>query len=269
VEVSSRRFDTSQVLQHIIEGDNASFGAFYERYRGRVYRFIVRLYGTGNSAKLAYYSAWRHLIVSSRHCKIPKELKYSFYRNLWRSTHNKEQRRQTESQSTYLPRNLEEDSQWSVVFIEQFRRLPEKKMKLLLFRYEFGLSNTAIALIFEDTRYQIEDSLDEAEQILRTYITQAGCPDHLDLDRLYRESQVVKPPAHWDSEILDSFAAWMKQEDNPTSERNLFNNDTYTAESGFQEMLSGWITSVKQRGSQLKTKVGTKGKKSVLPPNGS
>jgi DNA-directed RNA polymerase specialized sigma24 family protein len=247
VGVSSRRFDTDAVLQHIMEGDKNAFGAFYERYRGRIYRFIVRQYGTGDFGKAAYYSAWRNLVISSRNSQSPKDLKFAFFKYLGKSGQANLQTKHSEGQSSYLPKDLEEEGKWSLMLIEQFRRLPDPMKKRFLFKYEIGLSDNAIARILEDKRKHIEKSIEEAERILRLHMDEAGCPETNALDKLYRGSRVVKPPASWDGEILDSFAIWLKQAENPAAARMLSHQGLRDDEAGFGEMLTDWLDSLKHK----------------------
>jgi DNA-directed RNA polymerase specialized sigma24 family protein len=247
-----------------MDGNKDAFEAFYERYRGRIYRFIARQYGTGDFGKAAYYSAWRHLVITSRSCKSPKALKFSFYQNLGKSSHANHQQKFTENQTTYLPRDIEEDGKWSVVFIEQFRRLPEAMKRRFLLKHEIGLSNNAIARIFEDKRKHIDKSIEEAERILQLHMSEAGCPDNISLDKLYRESRVVKPPAHWNNEILESFEMWLKQAENPNLKHIVTEEALQKEEGGFRERLTDWISALKQRTSQVKSNTGAKAKKTRL-----
>ena len=261
MEVSSRRFDTDAVLQHVMEGDKSAFEAFYERYRGRIYRFIARQFGTSEFGKAAYYSVWRHLVIASRTSKNPKELKLSFFRNLGKPSQVSFQQKQTESQSSYLPRDIEEDGKWSVVFIDQFRQLPESMKKRFLFKHEIGLSNTAIARIFDDKRKHVDKSIEEAERILRQNMDEAGCPEKLSLDKLYRDSRVVKPPESWNSEILDSFAIWLKQAGSADAGDESLQSESQTPAMGLSERFSEWLLKMKQRKSQRRRQSAGKGGK--------
>lgn len=234
---SSRRFDTDAVLQRIMKGDKSAFEAFYERYRGRVYRFVVRQYGTGDIGTAAYYSAWRHLVVSSRTSQSPKELKFLFFQNLGKSSQGKLQHRHMDNQASYLPRDLEEDSKWPAIFMEHFRSLPEAMMKRFLFKHEIGLRTSAIARILNDQLLHIEKSIEEAERILRKHMNEAGCPAGISLDQLYRESRVVKPPARWNDEILDSFAIWLKQGETKTAARHANSDELRDAKGGIGHKL--------------------------------
>jgi hypothetical protein len=261
VQVSSRRFDTDAVLKLVMEGDKHAFEAFYERYRGRIYRFMARQFGTGDYGKAAYYSAWRHLVVSVRDSNTPKDLKFSFYQNLGRPSQVNFQQKHIESQTNYLPRDIEEDGKWSLIFIEQFRLLPESMKKRFLFKHEIGLSINAIARIFDNKRRFIEKSIEEAEHILRLHMSEAGCPEELSLDKLYRESRMVKPPATWDKEILDSFEIWLKQTKKLSGVVSLPNEERYESETHFVEKINDWVRQLKQLAIQHKHKSGGKAKK--------
>jgi hypothetical protein len=245
-----------------MEGDKQAFEAFYERYRGRIYRFFARQFGTGDFGKAAYYSSWRHLVVCSRSSKTPKELKFNFFQNLGKSSQSSYQNKQTESQSNYLPRDIEEDGKWSLVFIEQFHRLPESMKKRFLFKHEIGLSVTAIARILGDKSKHIEKSIDEAERILRLHMDELGCPENMQLDRLYRESRVVKPPVTWDREILDSYEIWLKQAENPAVLANIHREEE--PEIGLVEKFHDWLQHFKQQIAKSKSKAGGKTKKDRL-----
>jgi hypothetical protein len=264
-DVASRRFDTDAVLQKIMESDKESFAAFYERYRGRVYRFVVRQYGTGDFGKAAYYSSWRHLVVFSRKSQSPKELKLSFFRYLGRTTSGQPVSKHIESQSNYLPRDIEEDGKWSAVFIDHFKRLPDSMKRRFLFKHEIGLSNNAIARILDDKTKFIGKSIEEAERLLRYSMEESGCPKTLSLDKLYRESRVVKPPVSWDNEILDSFDIWLRQTDTPDQgKRQMMGEDEGPRGGGFGEMVKAWGDRFKQQASQLKRKLASKQKKRHL-----
>jgi hypothetical protein len=257
--VGSRRFDTDAVLSKIIDKEQDAFEAFYERYRGRVYRFIVRQYGTSEFGKAAYYSSWRHLVISSKSCKTAKELKLKFFRYLGQASQSIPESKVTESQSSYLPRDIEEDGKWSVVFIEKFKQLPDAMKKRFLFKHEIGLSSTAVARILEDKKKHIEKSTDEAEQLLRYKMDDAGCPSDLSLDKLYRDSRVVKPPAAWDKEILDSFPIWLRQSgETPKPKRD----EDEGPKGGLGEKIDYLVKELKAGLARVQSKAGKKHKQS-------
>jgi DNA-directed RNA polymerase specialized sigma24 family protein len=258
-EVGSRRFDTDAVLNKIIDKEQDAFEAFYERYRGRVYRFIVRQYGTSEFGKAAYYASWRHLVISSKSCKTGKELKLKFFRFLGQASQDTQSNRPVESQANYLPRDLEEDGKWSVVFIEKFKQLPEAMKKRFLFKHEIGLSSAAIARILEDKKRHIEKSIEEAERMLRFNMDDAGCPASISLDKLYRDSRVVKPPATWDKEILDSFTIWLKQSGRTPKPKR---DEDEGPRGGLGEKIGSWVKQVKDQVARVQSKPGKKQKQS-------
>lgn len=209
--ISSPRFATHEVLQGIMEKEQGAFAVFYEHYRGRIYRFIVRQYSDGDFGKAGYYAAWRHLAIASQTCKSPKELKFTFYQYLGQANKALDPIRVAESLANYLPQELEEDIKWSLVFVEHFKRLPNAMKKRYLFKHEIGLTTRAIARILGDSKSNIQKSLEAAERTLRFDMDNEGCPASLSLGKLYRVSRRVKPPASWDNEILASFDIWREQ----------------------------------------------------------
>lgn len=222
-DVSSRRFDTDAVLGKILQHDKEGFASFYERYRGRVYRFIARQYGTGEYGKAAYYSAWRHLVVAGLSSKTPKDLKLSFYQYLGRSVPSSGTTQSVRSQGNYLPRDIEQDGNWGMVLIEHFKHLTDEMKRYFLFKHEIGISEAAIARAFDVKKKVVENTIKEAERELREAMEESGCPKRRTLERLYRESRVVKPPISWDKEILDSFNMWLKQTDQPEQQETSSN----------------------------------------------
>jgi hypothetical protein len=214
-EVRSRRFDTDAVLEKVLQHDKEGFASFYERYRGRVYRFIVRQYGTGEYGKAAYYSTWRNLVISGIRIKTPKDLKLAFYKYLGKSVKNNLPPHNVGMPSNYLPRDIEQDGNWSLALLEHFKKLSAEKKRYFLFKHEIGMSDAAIAKILGVEKKVIEKQLSQAESELQQAMDDSGCPKKYSLEKLYRESRVVKPPASWDQEIIDSFNMWLMQADLP------------------------------------------------------
>jgi hypothetical protein len=210
-EVRSRRFDTDAVLEKILQHNKEGFVSFYERYRGRVYRFIVRQYGTGEYGKAAYYSTWRHLVVSGFTAKTPKDLKLAFYRYLGKSVQSGGVVHTAVMPSSYLPRDIEQDDNWSLVLLEHFKKLSPENKRFFLFKYEIGISEGAVARALGVDKKSVEKGLMQAEYELHMAMDESGYKKKHSLDKLYRESRVVKPPASWDKEIIDSYNMWLKQ----------------------------------------------------------
>jgi DNA-directed RNA polymerase specialized sigma24 family protein len=243
--VRSRRFDTDAVLEKILERDKEGFTSFYERYRGRVYRFIVRQYGTGEYGKAAYYSTWRHLVVSGLTIKTPKNLKLAFYRYLGKSVQAPGVHQSRDMPSNYLPRDIEQDGNWSMTLLDHFKKLPDEKKRYFLFKYEIGISENAISRALGVSRKSVEKGLQETEAELRETMEESGCPKKRSLERLYRESRVVKPPVSWDREIIDSFNMWLKQTDQPGQSEEIAKEKTQS--EGIAQKLDNIKNKVKSR----------------------
>jgi IS30 family transposase len=96
-------------------------------------------------------------------------------------------------------------------FTGHFKKLTADKKRYFLLKYEIGISETAIARALGVNKKSVEKGLMEAEYELHMAMDEAGYKKKYSLDRLYRESRVVKPPASWDKEIIDSFDMWLKQ----------------------------------------------------------
>lgn len=249
-QVRSRRFDTDAVLEKILHHDKEGFASFYERYRGRVYRFIVRQYGTGEYGKAAYYSAWRHLVVAGLTSKTAKDLKLSFYRYLGQSVSSMMTTKRDQEPSSYLPRDIEQDGNWSLVLIDHFKHLADDKKRYFLFKHEIGISEAAIARTFDVKKKVVENSIKWAEIALQEKMEESGCPRKLSLEKLYRQSRVVKPPASWDGEILDSFNIWLRQTDRPSPVKELENAPP--EQGGVTEKWTNLRRQVKTKLSALK-----------------
>jgi hypothetical protein len=259
-EVKSRRFDTDAVLEKILQRDKEGFTSFYERYRGRVYRFLVRQYGTGEYGKAAYYSTWRNLVVSGNGIKTPKELKIAFYKYLGKTVNNAGGSRSVEIQSNYLPRDIEQDGNWSLVLMEHFKKLTAEKKRYFLFKHEIGMSETAISKIVDVAKKVIEKKLQQAETELYTAMDESGCPKKYSLEKLYRESRVVKPPASWDQEIVDSFNMWLMQAEQPDLHASPdIETSESTSSAGIAEKIGNFKQQVRFKLSNLGKRQGSKG----------
>ena len=259
-DVRSRRFDTDAVLEKIMQHDKEGFASFYERYRGRVYRFIVRQYGTGEYGKAAYYSTWRHLVVSGISIKTPKELKLAFYKYLGKTVNNSGGTKSVEMPSNYLPRDIEQDGNWSLVLMEHFKKLSAEKKRYFLFKHEIGMSETAISKILDVAKKVIEKQLHQAETELQQAMDDSGCPNKYSLEKLYRESRVVKPPASWGQEIIDSFNMWLMQAEQPGQPMvPVVESHTPAGPAGIAEKFGNFKQQVRFKLSNLSKRPGSKG----------
>ncbi|MDJ0806465.1 MAG: hypothetical protein QNJ78_06485 [Gammaproteobacteria bacterium] len=208
--MAARRFDTDILLEQLLQHEGKAFKAFYERYRGRVYRFIVRQCGNGEEGQAEYISIWANLVDSRLRCKDGKELKLAFLKSLKSPGFKPLVKTNMVITFTLMPRELEEEGGWSTLLVEMVRRLPEGLRKRFLFRYEIGLSNKAIATIFHEEASATVKYINEAERELTEGLMNAGCKMRLSLESLYRETRVLKPPASWDQEVLSGYSEWFK-----------------------------------------------------------
>ena len=208
--MTARRFDTEALLVQLLGGEGDAFLAIYERYRGRVYRFIVRQCGNGEQGKQAYISAWAHLIDSRLKCDSSKALKCAFFKNLICRSLDTQAKTPHSIPRTYLPRRLEEEGNWSTLLVEHLRKLPDGLAKRFLFRHEIGLSCKAVASIFTENSATTQVYLDQAERKLMEGLARAGYRKSLSMDLLYRETRIIKPPASWDELIIESYPVWIQ-----------------------------------------------------------
>jgi hypothetical protein len=257
--VRSKKFDTDAALEKILQHDKEGFASFYERYRGRVYRFIVRQYGTGEYGKAAYYSTWRHLVISGLTSKTPKDLKLSFYKYLGKSVQNGGVVHSADMPSNYIPRDIEQDDNWSLVLIEHIKKLSAENKRYFLFKYEIGLSEAAIARSLGVDKKEVEKGLMQAEYELHMAMDESGYKKKYSLDRLYRESRVVKPPASWDKEIIDSFNMWLKQTTDQEPPEAASAKPADTDPGGIAQKLGSIKDQVRSRISSLGKRSNSKG----------
>jgi DNA-directed RNA polymerase specialized sigma24 family protein len=208
--VAARRFDTDALLEQLMEHKENAFKAFYERYRGRVYRFIVRQCGNGEEGQAVYRTIWANLIDARLNCKDSKSLKKAFLKSLQRPKFKPPINTSMVITFTLMPRELEEEGGWSMLLVEMVRRLPEGLRKRFLFRYEIGLSLKAIATVFHEETSASKGYLEEAERILFEGLGNAGFKKQISLESLYRETRSLRPPTTWDQEVLQGYPVWLK-----------------------------------------------------------
>jgi len=209
--VTKRRFDTDVLLTQVLAGDMDAFRAFYERYRGRVYRFITRQCGNGDAGLAVYRSVWAQLIADRHCCNDVKILKQRFLANLQRPSFKQPNRTRPKTLQALMPKNLDEEGGWTTLLIELIRRLPEGLRQRFLFRSEIGLSHKAIAKIFDEPPDVTRRLIEQAERTLLSDLLKAGCNNEISLEKLYRETRVLKPPVSWDDEVIPVYQLWFQE----------------------------------------------------------
>ena len=209
--MTKRRFDTDVLLTQVLAGDMDAFRAFYERYRGRVYRFITRQCGNGEEGLVVYRTVWAQLVADRDRCQDVKILKQNFLANLRRPSYKQSRSPRQKTLQALMPKNLDEEGGWTTLLIELIRRLPEGLRQRFLFRSEIGLSQKSIAKIFDEQPEITHRLIGEAERILLGDLLKAGCNREISLEKLYRDTRVLKPPAGWDDEIIPAYRLWFRQ----------------------------------------------------------
>jgi len=153
-----------------------------------------------------------------------------------------------------------------VVFIDHFKRLPDSMKRRFLLKHEMGLRANAIARILGDEKMRVANSISEAESMLSVSLGEEGCPNELTPEVLYRGSRMVKPPASWDREILDSFDIWLRQTSSPLqSEHQTRDEEEEVPEDGgTAEKIKALSDSFISQARQLWRKLGSKDIKRLL-----
>ena len=249
--MAARRFDTETLLKQLLEHRDDAFKALYDRYRGRVYRFIVRQCGNGEEGEAAYIAIWAHLIHARHACKDEKSLKLAFLRSLRRPSLNPLLKTSMVLPHTLMPKELEQEGGWSTLLVEMVRRLPEGLRKRFLFRYEIGLSLKAIATVFEEDGSTTRAHLGEAERILTEGLVNAGWKRSRSLGSLYQETRLLKPPISWDQEVLLSYPDWLN-DGVPESLLKL------TQKAGSRNRISNMKALFKKAVNQLRAEIASK-----------
>lgn len=208
--VTERRFDTDTLLGHLFEGDGDAFKSLYERYRGRVYRFIVRQCGNGDEGRKAYFSVWARLLHNSKKSKDHKELKYAFFKSLRKPLLHHSDVVSNIPQRSIIPTGLEEEGSWSTILVDLVRKLPDNLRIRFLFRHEMGLSCKAISRVFGENQLTTQGYLNDADQFLTTGLSKAGCTKRISVDAIYRETRFLRPPIAWDKALIRAYPGWLE-----------------------------------------------------------
>ena len=210
--MSKRRFDVEALMANFMEGDADAFESIYERYRGRIYRYVVRHCGTGEQGRLLYQQFWADFVEARALSPTPRHLKTSLYRILHRQLRSF---CQESGEATVYPVGElvagDDGVQWGVLLVDLVRTLSYRQRESLLFRYEIGLNCAAIALVLGESGFTIEERIRSAEQELAVRLAAAGCADTTReaLKSYYSETRRVKPPVTWDRDILQILPQWL------------------------------------------------------------
>ncbi|KRT54911.1 DNA-directed RNA polymerase specialized sigma subunit, sigma24 family [endosymbiont of Ridgeia piscesae] len=209
--MTKRRFDTEVLLEQMLAGSEEAIQSFYERYRGRIYRFIARQCGADNYGSQVYRAVWSRFIAARRRCSTIRQYKVELYRELhealWEFGGGCDGMLYT---SPELILKVDDDTKWGVLLLEEVRCLPKHLRECFLFRYEIGLTPTAIGAVLGKPTAQVSDQLAQAEEDLLTSLEVSGFSKHLELKAVYQLTRQIKPPALWDMAVLGSVPEWLE-----------------------------------------------------------
>ncbi|MBL3526396.1 MAG: sigma-70 family RNA polymerase sigma factor [gamma proteobacterium endosymbiont of Lamellibrachia anaximandri] len=233
--MSKRRFDVEALMANFMEGDTDAFESLYERYKGRIYRYVVRHCGTGEQGRLLYQKFWTGFVEARALSPTPRHLKTSLYRILHRQLRSFCQ--ESGETAAYPVGELvagDDGVQWGVLLIDLIRSLSYRQRESFLFRYEIGLNCAAIALVLGESGFTIEERIRSAEQELAVRLAAAGCADTTReaLKSYYSETRRVKPPVTWDRDILQVLPQWLGEKA-PQEESNETGMQTGLLARGF------------------------------------
>ncbi len=214
VNVGKRRFDIEDLMANFMEGDAGAFESLYERYKGRIYRYVARHCGTGEQGRSLYRKVWAGFVDARSRASTPRRLKTQLYKMLHRQLRSFCQR---SGETTAHPIGDLVDGndgvQWGILLVDLVRTLPYRQRESFLYRYEIGLSYSAIALVLGESGFTIEERIYSAEQELAVRLAAAGCADTTReaLKSYYSETRRVKPPVTWDRDILQALPQWLEE----------------------------------------------------------
>jgi DNA-directed RNA polymerase specialized sigma24 family protein len=206
--MSKRRIDTKHQMEKFLDGNLNAFNNIYERYSGRIYRFIVRQLGTGPQARSLYMTVWAEFVDARKEHTSPGQYKISLYKILYRCLQNCNTEQALPNDTQKLSGNTD-GSQPRIKLLNHLRALPQPLREAFLLRHEIGLKTTLIARIIEEPVSETERKIDQAIVLLEQEMIELN---HLEepVLAIYRNSRMLKSPTLWDKEIYASLPIWME-----------------------------------------------------------
>lgn len=249
--MKQRRFDTKALMKMFLEGDQQAFNHIYERYSGRIYRFIVRQCGTAPIARSLYLTVWAEFVDARRQYNSPNKLKMALYRIL----HENLRAACQESEELHQQNRIITKSdgvQWRITLLDHLRRLPVHLREVFLYRHEMGLNSAMICRVMGESKPSVERQLTQAVQLLEQELDNDGCPAELSPIKLYQESRVLKSPSFWDNEVLTTLPTWLEGDLKNThlkqhiDKKQLVITEISTTFDGLRKSVQSIATSTKQ-----------------------
>lgn len=208
--MKNRRFDTKQQMERFLDGNLGAFNHIYERYSGRMYRFIVRQCGTGPHARAIYLTVWAEFVDARKQHNSANDYKISLHKILHRRMKN-HYGNESVTNETHLPSiDHGQDINWRIKLLEFVRQLPKELREVFLFRHEIGINSAIIARVLDESKDEIERAINQATLLLEQELVNQGYDDERTVAQLYRDSRILKSPSLWDNEIYTALPVWME-----------------------------------------------------------
>lgn len=207
--MSKRRIDTKLQMEKFLDGNLNAFNNIYERYSARIYRFIVRQFGTGPEAHSLYMTVWAEFVDARKEHTSPGQYKISLYKTLYQRLQNLTVNDSYFSDAKKLSGEHGNKSHSRIKLLDHLRKLPKPLREAFLLRHEMGLKTVLIARIIEEPIDEVERKISQAIVLLEQEMIELGCTDEPVLT-IYRKSRMLRSPSRWDSEIYDALPVWME-----------------------------------------------------------
>lgn len=165
-------------------GDNAAFDSLYEKYRGDVYRFLLRQFEPAVAEEL-YHDIWINLIQAKHRYTATA----TFRTYLYSITHNRLRDHWRKHKSTRLeqsgsddliadttdtnqhnPETIKNDQQAVAALLAGIRLLPAEQRQAFLLKVESGLSLEQIAEVMHASKESTKSRLRYASKKLREHL---------------------------------------------------------------------------------------------------
>jgi len=210
--MSKRQIDTKHQMGKFLDGNLNAFNNIYERYSGRIYRFIVRQFGTGPEARSLYMIVWAEFVDARKDHTSPSDYKKSLYQILYnclQNCHTSHTDPSVLGNAKKSTSDRNENNHSRIKLLDHLRKLPKPLRETFLLRHEIGLKPRLIARIIDESVSEVERKISQAIVLLEQEMVELGFTDEPILS-LYRKSRILKSPSQWDDEIYASLPVWME-----------------------------------------------------------
>ncbi len=157
-------------------GDTAAFDTLYEKYRGDVYRFLLRQFDTATAEEL-YHDVWIKLIQARDRYRPTAHFRTWLYTNTHHhiTDYYRKHRVTAVSDSgegieTRAPERIAQDQQILAVLRAGIRELPDVQREAFLLKEESGLSVDEIAEVMDASKESTRSRLRYATTKLREHL---------------------------------------------------------------------------------------------------